>query len=101
MFQNKLKLNADKTEVLVMVTPQMQAKISIPSITVNGVLVPVINEPVGNLGDVFDPNMNMSAHVSKVIKSANFPLLEHWKNKEIAQYCYNHECHRLTGDITP
>ena len=49
----------------------MQAKISIPSITVNGVIVPVLNEPVGILVAVFDPNMNMSAHVTKVIKSAN------------------------------
>ena len=38
MSQNKLKLNADKTEVLVMGTPQMRAKISILSITVNGVI---------------------------------------------------------------
>ena len=45
MSQNKLKLNADKTEALVMGTPQMRAKISIPSITVNGVIVPVLNEP--------------------------------------------------------
>ena len=74
MSQNKLKLNADKTEVLVMGTPQMRAKISVPSITVNGVIVPVLNEPVGNLGAVFDPNMNMSAHVSKGIKSANYHL---------------------------
>ena len=76
MSQNKLKLNADKTEVLVMGNPQMRAKISIPSITVNGVIVPVLNEPVGNLGAVFDPNVNtsMSAHVSKNIKSANYHL---------------------------
>ena len=62
----KLKLNADKTEVLVMGTPQMRAKITIPSTTVNGVVVPVLNDPVGNLGAV----------VSKVIKSANY----HFKN---------------------
>ena len=74
MSQNKLKLNADKTDVLVMGTPQMRAKISIPSNTVNGVIVPVLNEPVGNLGAVFDPNMNMSAHVPKGIKSANYHL---------------------------
>ena len=49
MCQNKLKLDADKTEVLVMGIPQMQAKIFISSITVNGVIVPVLNEPVGNL----------------------------------------------------
>ena len=57
MSQNKLKLNAYKTEVLVMGTPQMRAKISIPSITINGVIVPVLNEPVGNQGAVFDPNI--------------------------------------------
>ena len=55
-------------------TTQMRAKISIPSITVNGVIVPVLNDPVGNLIAVFDPTMNMSAHVSKVIKSANYHL---------------------------
>ena len=33
-----------------MSTPHMRAKISILSITVNGVIVPVLNEPVGNLG---------------------------------------------------
>ena len=31
----------------------MQAKISIPSYTVNGVMVPVLNEPVGNMSAVF------------------------------------------------
>ena len=55
-------------------TQQMWAKISIPSIIANGVIVPVLNEPVGNLSAVFDPNMNMSARVSKVIKSANYYL---------------------------
>ena len=34
--------------------------------------MPVLNEPIGNLGAVFDPNMKMSAHVSKVSKSANY-----------------------------
>ena len=79
MSQNKLKLKADKTGVLVMGTPRMRAKISIPSITVNGLIVPVLNEPVGNLGAVFDPNMNISAYVSKGIKSANYHLRNIWK----------------------
>ena len=59
------------TELLVMGTQQMWAKISIPSIIINGVIVPVLDEQVGNLGAVFNPNMNMSAHVSEVIKCAN------------------------------
>ena len=65
MPQNKLK--------------QMRAKIYIASITVNGVIVLVLNEPVGNLGAIFDPNMNISSYVSKVIKSANY----HLRNKPI------------------
>ena len=52
----------------------MQAKISIPCYTVNGVMVPVLHEPVGNMSAVFDPKMNMSAHVLKVIKFANYHL---------------------------
>ena len=52
MSQNKLELNADKTEFLVMGTPQVQVKMYISSITVNGVIVPVLNEPYGNLGAV-------------------------------------------------
>ena len=100
MSQNKLKLNADKTEVLVMGTPQMRAKISILSITVNGVIVPVLNEPVGNLGAVFDPNMNMSAHVSKVIKSANYHLRNIGKIRKFLNTDTT-KCHRLTGDLTP
>ena len=74
MSQNKLKLNADKTEVLVLGTRKQQAKISVPSISVNGEIYKILNMPVGNLGSVFDPNMSMAAHVSKAFKSANYQL---------------------------
>ena len=40
----------------------------------NGEIVKILSEPIGNLGAVFDPSMNMSAHVSKVVKSANYHL---------------------------
>ena len=76
-------------------TPQMRAKISIPSITVNGVIVPDLNEPVGNLGAVFDPTMNMSAYVSKVIKSANY----HLRNIEKIRKFLNTDTTK--SDITP
>ena len=75
MSQNKLKLNADKTEVFVLGTPKQQAKISVPSISVNGEIVKILNIPIDNLGSVFDPSMNMAAHVSKAVKSANYHLL--------------------------
>ena len=43
MSQNKLKLNADKTEVLVLCTPKQQAKISVPTISVNGEIVKILD----------------------------------------------------------
>ena len=74
MSQNKLKLNADKTEVLELGTPKQRAKISVPSISVNGEIVKILNIPISNLGSVFDPSMNMAAHVTKAVKSANYHL---------------------------
>ena len=73
-LEGRLKLNADKTEVLVLGTPKQRAKISVPSISVNGEIVRILNIPIGNLGSVFDPSMNMAAHVSKAVKSANYYL---------------------------
>ena len=73
MSQNKLKLNVHKTEVLVLGTPKQRAKISVPSISVHGKIVKILNIPIGNLGSVCDPSTNMAAHVSKA-KSANYHL---------------------------
>ena len=83
-WMSQLKLNADKTEVLVLGTPKHRAKISVPSISVNGEIVKILNIPIGNLGSVFSPSMNMAAHVSKAVKSANY----HLRNiGRIRKYC--------------
>ena len=37
-------------------------------------IVKILNITIGNLGSVFDPSMNMAAHVSKAVKSANHHL---------------------------
>ena len=66
MSQNKLKLNADKTEVLVLGTPKQRAKMSVPSISVNGEIARILNIPIGNLGSVFDPSMNMCQRQSNL-----------------------------------
>ena len=47
----------------ILVTVPYWAKISIPSITVNGVIVPVLDEPVGNLGTCNLGNLNTLLHV--------------------------------------
>ena len=37
-------------------------------------IVKIVNIPIGNLASVFDPSMNMAAHVSKAVESANYYL---------------------------
>ena len=57
-------INSSK-QYLVLGTPKQRAKISVPSISVNGEIVKILNIPIGNLGSVFD---------SKAVKSANYHL---------------------------
>ena len=64
---NKLRLNADKTEVPVIGTRHSRATNDIPRSTINGVIVPVLNELFSNLGAGSDPNMNMSEHLQKLL----------------------------------
>ena len=61
-------------DVLVLRTPKQRAKIFVPSISVNGEIVKILNIPIDNLGSVFDPSINMAAHVSKAVKSTNYHL---------------------------
>ena len=88
MSQNKLKLNADKTEVLVLGTPKQRAKIYVPSMSVNGEIVKILNIPIGNLGSVFDSIINMAAQLSKAVKSANYHLRKIRRIKKYYMYIY-------------
>ena len=72
MTANFLKLNSDKTEVMMVGTYQQLAKFYISAINVAGVSVSVGQHPVHNLGVMFDQNMTMEAHVSSVACSAAF-----------------------------
>lgn len=74
MAQNMLKLNADKTEVMLIGHHAQLAKCSIPSITIGGASILVQTRPVRNLGVIFDMGMDMAAQVSHVIKTANLHL---------------------------
>ena len=75
MSQNFLKLNADKTEVIVFGFRTQLSKFHLPSITIAGVNVPVQNNPVRNLGVFFDSGLTMTAQVANVIKATNYHLL--------------------------
>ena len=74
MRANFLKLNSDKTEVLIFGTYQQLKKCTLSSINVAGTDVPVQTKPVRNLGVLFDSCMTMSDQVSSVIKTTSFHI---------------------------
>ena len=74
MLQNKLKINDDKTEFLVITSPRMEEKLSRDQkITVGATSIDKSSK-ARNLGVIFDNNMNMEQHITGVCKSANFHL---------------------------
>lgn len=75
MSQNFLKLNAEKTEVIVCGFRAQLSKFHLSSVNLAGVNVPVQVNAIRNLGVMFDCNMTMSAQVTKIVKAANFHLI--------------------------
>ena len=75
MAQNFLKLNAEKTEVIVCGFRAQLSKFHLSSVNIAGVSVPVQANAVRNLGVMFDCNMTMSAQVTKTVKAANYHLI--------------------------
>ena len=69
MFTNKLKLNPDKTEFILIGSPKNRKQL-LPHFPINilgNQFSPA--QSVRNLGVVFDSNFNFSNHMSQVIKS--------------------------------
>jgi len=71
MVQNKLKLNDDKTEVIMLTPPRIQ--FSIPSITVGDASV-VPSHTVRDLGCTWDEHMDMEAHVNNICRACYYHL---------------------------
>ena len=74
MSQNKLKLNNDKTEIIIFGSKKHLAELNIKSLSVAGTDVSVASEPVRNLGAMFDSLLIMAPHVKSVVKKSSFRL---------------------------
>lgn len=74
MSQNFLKLNADKTEVIILGFRAQLAKIDILTVNIAGVDIAIKSDPVKNLGVMFDCGLTMEAQVANITRSANFHL---------------------------
>ena len=68
MKSNKLKMNADKTEVMFCGSTQRLNNVNISSIDIDDDLIDVSNS-VRNLGFFLDKNLNMNVHVTNLRKS--------------------------------
>ena len=82
MHANKLKLNGDKTEYLLIGNKHQKAKIIPPIIQIAGSPIST-SQTARNLGVVFDDEFNMEAHVTALCKSISYQL---FKIGEIPKY---------------
>ena len=72
MASKFLKLNTDKTEVLMIGFRTQLAKFDLSFMKLADADVAVQSNPIRNLGVMFDSGITMAAQVSNIIKSANF-----------------------------
>ena len=74
MTDNKLKLNDDKTEVMIISSSRMSTALSIPeSFDIGNASVP-FSDTVKNLGVTLDCHLSLKTHVLNVVRTANFEL---------------------------
>ena len=73
MKANLLKLNTEKTEILVLDTKSVIRKYHLDDFRV-GLSSIGPSETVRNLGSIFDPVLNMACHVTSLCKSAYYHL---------------------------
>ena len=71
MLQDRLKLNDDKTEFIIIGTKQQLAKVNIDSLQVGESTVTPASK-VKNLGCWFDGQLKMDTHINSICKSAFF-----------------------------
>jgi hypothetical protein len=74
MAMNNLKLNADKTETILIGTKHQLKKVKYPDLSIGDCVITPTNKPVRNIGVWFDEEMNMKAHVQKVCQAAHFQI---------------------------
>ena len=73
MIEDRLMLNDDKTELMLIGTRQQLQKVNLNDITVGDTVVEA-KSVVRNLGSWFDRNLDMSSHISKQCASAFYHL---------------------------
>ena len=74
MLTNRLKINDEKTEFLLIASPHALSKMKTPHHLVVGNMSIPMSSSAKKLGVIFDNKMNMNKQVTSVCKSINFHL---------------------------
>ena len=104
MTNNLLKLNDDKTELLVITTHSNTRQNQHISINIGDSLITPNSEPSRNLGVLFHSTCSLNDHVSEISKSINYNLYSIGKTRNYL--CQNNAAwvlslHRKFDHITP
>ena len=73
MRKNKLKLNDDKTEYMIISSDRIRASLTIPDLVIGAIKVQPAKS-VRNLGAYFDDALKMTDHIKAVTKRSHFHL---------------------------
>ena len=73
MLCDKLKINNDKTEVIIIRTRQQQAKAQVVYLTVGDARVPFVSA-VKHLGTWSDTNLSLQVHINDICKAEYYHL---------------------------
>ena len=72
MVANKLQLNGDKTQIVLVSAPRANSGVSdLVHVQIDGHPIP-FSTSVKNLGVIFDKQLNMEAHVKSLCRSCMF-----------------------------
>ena len=74
MLTNKLKLNADKTEIVLIGTKKQLEKVTIGEIKVGSSLVNPSTGAVKNIGAWFNAKLSMLQHINNICSSSFYHL---------------------------
>ena len=74
MAAGQIKLNEDKTEVILLCTQQQLDKLNIAHLEIGQASVPIVSSAVRNLASWFDVNLKMTQQINKTCQSVYYHL---------------------------
>ena len=95
MASNYLKLNMDKTEILIVQSIHNLRRYGTFPLTINSTVVQPSSD-VSNLGVTFDQHLDMTGQVANIVKACNYQL---WRIGRIRKYISHATCQSLIHQL--